>query len=416
MRISDVILAPGMGGFFYDDQMAIRQGAEQNGFTYLGTPVTSGFSSIRIPSASMGIGLVLGDGSVAWGDMVSVQYSGGGGRDQLFDTDRIKRIISDIVQPRLIGLNVTNVVSACRDALAPFGGEGLPVAVEYGVSQALLRAAAFSCKKTMAEVVCESMGLKTPISRIPIYSQSGDARKTNVDKMIMKSVEILPHGLINSRAKFGESGVVFRDFVRWVVARIGTLGSKEYRPTLHFDVYGWVGLEFGLDPARIAEFVAQVSEDASGFDLNIECPADFGSTAGQLEGYGQICHEVNKLGIPARIVVDEYCNTLKDVERFASENAAHIVQIKTPDIGSVIDTAKAVLICKDNGVGAFVGGSCSETDLSTRTTVNVALATQADMMLAKPGMGVDEGLSIVGNEQSRVLATLRTRSALRSQN
>jgi len=30
-------------------------------------------------------------------------------------------------------------------------------------------------------------------------------------------------------------------------------------------------------------------------------------------------------------------------------------------------------------------------------------------MLAKPGMGVDEGISIVGNEQSRLLATLRAR-------
>jgi methylaspartate ammonia-lyase len=29
------------------------------------------------------------------------------------------------------------------------------------------------------------------------------------------------------------------------------------------------------------------------------------------------------------------------------------------------------------------------------------------MMLAKPGMGVDEGLSIVGNEQARLLAILR---------
>jgi methylaspartate ammonia-lyase len=33
------------------------------------------------------------------------------------------------------------------------------------------------------------------------------------------------------------------------------------------------------------------------------------------------------------------------------------------------------------------------------------------MLLAKPGMGVDEALSIVGNEQARLLATLRRSSA-----
>jgi methylaspartate ammonia-lyase len=33
------------------------------------------------------------------------------------------------------------------------------------------------------------------------------------------------------------------------------------------------------------------------------------------------------------------------------------------------------------------------------------------MMLAKPGMGVDEGLTIVGNEQSRLLAILASRAS-----
>jgi methylaspartate ammonia-lyase len=35
--------------------------------------------------------------------------------------------------------------------------------------------------------------------------------------------------------------------------------------------------------------------------------------------------------------------------------------------------------------------------------VHVALATGADQLLAKPGMGVDEGLSIVTNEMARTL-------------
>ena len=33
----------------------------------------------------------------------------------------------------------------------------------------------------------------------------------------------------------------------------------------------------------------------------------------------------------------------------------------------------------------------------------------AEMLLAKPGMGVDEGLMIVGNEQARTLATIAAR-------
>ncbi|TIN99608.1 MAG: methylaspartate ammonia-lyase, partial [Mesorhizobium sp.] len=46
-----------------------------------------------------------------------------------------------------------------------------------------------------------------------------------------------------------------------------------------------------------------------------------------------------------------------------------------------------------------------------RTSVHISVATQADMMLAKPGMGVDEAFSIVGNEQNRLLAMLNRRRA-----
>ena len=49
--------------------------------------------------------------------------------------------------------------------------------------------------------------------------------------------------------------------------------------------------------------------------------------------------------------------------------------------------------------------------LITRFPAPVAVATQAEMMLAKPGMGVDEGVSIVGNEQNRLLAVIRDRRA-----
>ena len=163
----------------------------------------------------------------------------------------------------------------------------------------------------------------------------------------------------------------------------------------------------------IADFMSRVADDVPGFRIHIECPADFGSTQAQLEEYAKIVSILDARGTNARLVVDERCNTLDDIRLFAEAKAAHLIQIKMPDVGSVADTARAVLVCKKNGVGAYVGGSCAETDLSARLSVHIAVATQADMILAKPGMGVDEGFSIVGNEQSRLLTVLNYR---RSQN
>jgi methylaspartate ammonia-lyase len=109
--------------------------------------------------------------------------------------------------------------------------------------------------------------------------------------------------------------------------------------------------------------------------------------------------------------VDERCNTLSDIRAFAQAGAGHVIQIKTPDVGSLEDIVEAVQACKRHGVQAYIGGSCAETEISAQVSVHLAVASQADMMLAKPGMGVDEGLTIVGNEQARLLADLASANA-----
>ncbi|RWL06437.1 methylaspartate ammonia-lyase [Mesorhizobium sp.] len=411
MQIKDVLLAPGNGAFFYDDQAALRAGASQDGFVYVGEPVTPDFAAIRVPASSLSVGLVLADSTVVWGDMMGVQYSGAGGRDPLFETAQISRLTSRVVAPRLFDIDASRYLDACSKVFEAFEHRRLPLAIEYGVSQALLRAAAHLHRKTMAEIVCSEFSLPLPMRKVPIYCQSGDAREINVDKMILKAVDVLPHGLINSRQQFGANGQIFMAFVKWVAARTIEIGRPGYHPVLHFDVYGWIGLEIGLEPQSIADFICRVADTVPDFTLNIEYPADYGSTQAQIDNYARIVAILDDRGSSARIVVDERCNTLEDIRLFAEAKAAHLIQIKTPDVGSIADTARAVLLCKANEVGAYVGGSCTETDLSAQASVHVSVATQADMMLAKPGMGVDEGFSIVGNEQNRLFATLTRRRA-----
>ncbi|TIV89066.1 MAG: methylaspartate ammonia-lyase, partial [Mesorhizobium sp.] len=372
MQIRDVLLAPGNGAFFYDDQAAIGAGAIQDGFIYVGRPMTTGFTSIRVPASSLSVGLVLSDDTVVWGDMMSVQYSGAGGRDPLFEAAQTADLTSGVVAPRLLDVDASRFVDACAKVFEPFEHKRLPLALEYGVSQALLRAAAHLHHSTMAEVICNEFDLPLPTCAVPIYCQSGDAREINVDKMILKGVDVLPHGLINSRQKFGVGGQTFMELVKWVAKRTRQIGRQGYDPVLHFDVYGWRGLEIGLDPQRIADFICGVADTVPGVTLNVECPADFGSTQAQIDNYARIVSILDDRGSSARIVVDERCNTLEDIRLFAEARAAHLVQIKTPDVGSLADTAHAVLLCKENKVGAYVGGSCTETDLSAQASVHIS--------------------------------------------
>ena len=140
LRIDELLFAPGLGAFYYDDQAAIAAGAALDGFVYSGPPVTAGFMQVRMPAESLSIGLRLSDGHIAWGDMMSVQYSGAGGRESGFSADKARQIVEQRLRSRMIGLSVANFVPACDGLFDDVRGCG--PAIEYGVSQALLRAAA----------------------------------------------------------------------------------------------------------------------------------------------------------------------------------------------------------------------------------------------------------------------------------
>jgi methylaspartate ammonia-lyase len=110
-----------------------------------------------------------------------------------------------------------------------------------------------------------------------------------------------------------------------------------------------------------------------------------------------------------RIVADEWCNTLRDIKDFADARCCHMIQIKTPDLGGLQDIVDAVLHCKAGGVEAYQGGTCNETDLSARACVHLAMAARPERLLAKPGMGFDEGYCIGINEMERIRSVFRMR-------
>ena len=198
--------------------------------------------------------------------------------------------------------------------------------------------------------------------------------------------------------------------MRWVRDRILRFGKADYRPILHFDVYGGIGHVFDLDIDRIASFLRRLETVAEPFRLRIESPADFGSARAQMTGLAEIRRRLRQQGSQVEIIADEWCNTLEDVEAFADVGAADLIQLKMPDMGSIDDTIRGILVCRKGGIGVYLGGSCTETDISARISVHVAVSAQVDLMLAKPGMGVDEAFSLVANEQARLMAVLRRRA------
>ena len=406
MRIVDALCVAGETGFFSDDQLAIRRGAGSDGFVYTGEAVTAGFDAIRQAGESVSVMLVLADGHVAVGDCATVQYAGAGGRERAFRAESGASELRHEVLPGLVGLDVSEVGPLARgvDRMTVMG-RPLHAALRYGLSQALLDAAAHQRGVTIAEIVRDEFATGVELGPVPVYAQCGDDRYVNVDKMILKRVDVLPHGLINTVGKLGRHGELLAEYVSWLRSRILLLApDAAYRPVLHLDVYGTVGMIFDGDLRRVADYLAELGRLAHPFPLRLEHPVDAGSRAGQIEAFVQLRALLAAHDPHVELVVDEWCNTLDDVAAFVDARAADVIHVKTPDLGGLTNTIDALLRVNRAGLKAFAGGTCNETEISAKVCTHVAMACGASQVLAKPGMGVDEGLMIVRNEMARTLA------------
>lgn len=408
MKIEKVVCSAGRTGFFFDDQKAIKAGAKADGAAYVGQAMTPGFEKIRQAGESISVMLILEDGQVAYGDCAAVQYSGAGGRDPLFLASNFIPVIEKYVAPVLEGREADNFKALAEEVeKVEVDGKRLHTAIRYGVSQAILDAVAKATKRLMCEVVADEYGTTVSEKQIPIFTQSGDNRYENADKMILKGAAILPHALINNvETKLGRDGSILREYVEWLRDRIIALRpTEDYAPVMHIDVYGTIGQAFGNENFEaMADYIATLEEAAKPFKLRIEGPMDAGEREKQMLCLKGLREEIDRRGINVELVADEWCNTLEDVIYFCDNKAGHMAQIKTPDLGGINNTIEAVLYCKKNGFGAYQGGTCNETDRSAQVCVNCAMATQPDQILAKPGMGVDEGFMIVYNEMNRIIA------------
>ncbi len=409
MKIKKLICSAGKTGYYFDDQLSIKKGAKNDGAFYEGIPLTQGFTSVRQAGESISIIFVLENGSFAIGDCAAVQYSGAGGRDPLFLAENFIPIIMKEIAPLYIDKEIGSfkeMADRVEKAINPLTGKQFHTAIRYGVTQACLDAVAKSKSMLMAEVIADEYDVKLSKEIIPIFSQSGDDRYLNADKMIMKGADVLPHALFNHpESKVGENGVKIKEYLEWLTDRIVKMKPfTDYNPTIHIDVYGTLGVVFDNKLDDIVNFIGELENITKPFALRIEGPVDMGDKQSQIIALSTIREMLEEKDIKAEIVADEWCNTLQDIIDFSKAKAGHMMQIKTPDLGGINNSIEAVLYCKQHGVGAYLGGTCNETNRSAEVCAHIAMATSPNQILAKPGMGVDEGYMIVYNEMSRILA------------
>jgi methylaspartate ammonia-lyase len=409
-QIEQVLFVPGYSAYYFDDQKAIKSGASQQGFVYEGEVQTPGFQSIRQSGRVLSVIILLSNGREALGDCAAVQYSGAGGRDPLFIPEDLDPGLLEALRNFILAADL----SSFRDlsaSLDQFQYQDRPIhrALKYGISQALLNAVSILHNELVVETVQREWKIPYEPKALSLFGQTGDDRFLGAEKMILKEVDVMPHGLFNSiEEKVGRRGEKLEEYLGWLSSRVMALRSRmEYRPVFHVDVYGTLGMIFDNSVDKIADYVKTLAKAAHPFKLYVEGPMDVGNREGQIDILSRLVARLDDASV--KIVADEWCNTFEDVRDFTLAKACHMAQVKTPDLGCVHNIVDANLFLKDHGLEAYQGGTCNESDISAKLCTHLALASQPERVLVKPGMGFDEGYTIVKNEMERTLALLEYR-------
>jgi len=401
-KIVKIITVPTQGAYYYEDVEHLQKHPTPESDRAFTPSTNSSFTFVRELAETVSVGVESESGVISWGECVGVSYAAKSGRHPTFRHGIGIREVEEGIEERLLQRDITSFKELSN--LVP---RDLHPAVQYGVSQALLNLLADTKRRTPCEVICEEWGLPLPTTPVPLQGSSGNERKRNAEKMILNRLEALPHSQIDDiPSQLGVEGELLLEYVTWLRERIVKDGGGDYQPIIHLDVHGAIGEIFKRDPERIAKYLTALEERARPFRLRLESVVLGARRDETVSLLLALKRALAKIGSSVALVVDEWANTLDDIRVFALAKACDMVHIKMPDMGNLATTIDAVLECKDLGLLTLLGGSCVETDLSSRLSTHVALATRPDLFLAKPGMGIDEAIMICRNEMRRTLARI----------
>ena len=409
MKIIDVKYFPIVAGWYCDDKQAVENpNTKFDYYLIKGKPVTEGFNNVREVGTGLGVSIKLDNQRLFYGDGTSVTYAGTAGRDHLFKYEEYVDYCNTVINPLLINRDTEEFLDVCAEIENPDNLSGSHTAIRYAVSSALLEAGSGASNKTKAKFLREKFHLPETTNKVKYMIQGGSDWYNSVDKAIYHRVDALPHALLHSvEDDFGYMGEKLIDYAKWIKRRISEHKvEKNYKPIFHFDCYGTIGRAFNNDIKKIADYILKLENTVHPFMLQLESPIEMVNKENQIEILGELKRNLKGKNSETLIVADEWCNNLDDISDFIESNCVDMIQVKMPDLGSITESAKAVKECNENGVKAYLGGSCNETDLNAKNAVHVAIAAGAEQILVRPGMGIDEGYSIMKNEEFRVLSEL----------
>ncbi len=410
VRIQAVLGVPAVGGYYCEDLSSLQHRQIDSHGPYkdserwfLQAPESSGLSYVRELAEVVSLGLNTGD-TVGWGDCVGVSYGGKSGRKTPLRSAAVEQILASVLTPWLLQYELRSLREFCHDLDDYTASRHLDLhpGITYGLSQAVL--ATLAPRGDMFRVIGAEWDLNTfDLKPLPLQGSSGNSPYENADKMLYRKLAALPHGQVDHpESQVGSRGEVLLAYGRWLKERMIQFSAEDYRPVIHLDVHGGLGIVGQGDIPAVGDFIMELETVIAPYPLRMESPLLAESLDQQIETYLRLKDYLKTHRSQVVLVADEWANSKADISRMAAAQCVHMIHLKTPNIGSLASIVDSAIECRSHGVQVLLGGSCVETEISTRATVHVGMVVRPEVLLVKPGMGIDEGYMLCHNEMARI--------------
>ncbi|MCP4422333.1 MAG: hypothetical protein GY805_37470, partial [Chloroflexi bacterium] len=193
--------------------------------------------------------------------------------------------------------------------------------------------------------------------------------------------------------ELGNNGVILQQYARELGQQIAA--AADYQPAIHLNVGGGLGALCDDNVGKILGILLGFKQMAAARPMRIEDSLIVDGRSDQIEKMRQLKDYVRFRKIGVQLVANAWINSLEDVKAFVQAEAAHMIHLHAPRLGSLSQTIEAVLYCRQQGVGVLLG---DEDDCDGRLLTQVALAVQPDL--------VGGNTAVLHNEMARTLAWL----------
>lgn len=120
----------------------------------------------------------------------------------------------------------------------------------------------------------------------------------------------------------------------------------------------------------------------------------------QIKALSQLRDYLRMRRMSLQLVAGAKIHTLDDVRAIARAEAAHMLHLVMPRLGTIQELVLAIQACQSNDVGILLEGT------SSAFTAQTALATQPDILTYPPDRPGDGGFATFHDEMARTLAWL----------